>query len=141
MADAIHIDGLKEFVRDLKRIDGDLPKAVRLAGNRAAQLIVDDAKPKVPVGPSKNGHARDTLKTKSTRTTVRVQGGSKRNPYYAWLDFGGKVGRNKSINRPFKRSGRYLWASWSAKSEDAIKEYERALVEIVESAGLEVEGA
>lgn len=140
MTEAIRIEGLREFTRSLKQIDGDLPKAVRLAANRAASIVVDDAKPKVPVGPSAGGHVRNTLKAKSTRTAVRVSGGSKRNPYYGWLDFGGKVGKNRSVSRPFLKSGRFLWASWSDRSDDVIKEFESALVEVVESAGLDVEG-
>ena len=48
MTEAIKIDGLNEFVRNLKKLDADLPKTLRVGFNDAAQIIVDYAKPKVP---------------------------------------------------------------------------------------------
>lgn len=138
MPNAIRIDGLAQFSRSLKKLDSDLPKSLRLALNEAAQLVIDDARPKVP---RLTGRARASIKVASTRTAVRVRAGGPRAPYFAWLDWGGRVGRKRSIHRPFiKDEGRYLYKSYFGlkKSGDFERVLSRALVGVAKQAGLEV---
>ena len=137
MTDAIKIEGLKKFSRDLKTLDSDLPKALRLAFNEAAEMVVDDARGRVPTS---SGRARKSVKAQSTRTMARVSGGGGRAAYYPWLDFGGRVGRKNSIKRPFKKRGRYIYASYfkhrdSGDFQDALNE---ALMDVARQAGFEV---
>ena len=141
MTDAIKIDGLKQFNKNLKTLDSDLPKAVRLALNDAAQIVVDDARPRVPKGSGKRpGRARRSVKAQSTRTRARVSGGGGKVPYYPWLDFGGRVGRNRSVHRPFKRKGRYIYRAYfrardSGEFQDTLN---ASLVDVARKAGIEV---
>lgn len=106
MADAIRIQGLNEFVRGLKAIDQDLPKAPRVAFNTAGQTIVTEARAKVP---TKTGRAKASVRAQSTQKAFRITGGSKRVPYYPWLDFGGTTPIGGK--RPFLKDGRYIYAS------------------------------
>ncbi len=138
MTEAIEIEGLKKFSKDLKRLDNDLPKALRLALNDAANIIVDDAKPRIP---SRSGKAKRSVKASSTRTKARVSGGGGRALYYPWLDFGGRVGRNRSIRRPFKKKGRYIYRSYfaardSGEFQDALN---KNLIKVASSAGIEID--
>lgn len=137
-SDAIKIDGLKKFSKDLKKLDSDLPKMLRLALNEVADVIVDDAKPDVP---HRSGKAARSVKAKSTRTAVRVAGGGSRAPYYPWLDFGGRVGRKKSVKRPFKKKGRYIYAAYfrARDSGELTDTAEKALLKVVQAAGIEVD--
>lgn len=135
---AITVDGLKQFSRDLKQLDRDLPKALRIALNQASDVIVSDARPGVP---TRSGRAAGSIKAKSTRTKARVAGGSSRAPYYPWLDFGGSVGRRNSVHRPFLKRGRYLYAAYF-RARDAgtfQQQLVKALADVARSAGLEVE--
>lgn len=132
----VKIEGLAEFNRNLKKLSADLPKALRLAHNEAAQLIVDYAKPRVP---RKTGRAAGTIKARSTRTESRVSGGSKRVPWYGWLDFGGRVGRKRSVARPFIKEGRYLYPALSANYDKFAQLLTDALVDVARQAGIEVE--
>lgn len=138
MADAIRIDGLAEFARNLRKLDSDLPKALRVALNEAADLVVGEAVPHIP---RRSGRAARSVKPRSTRTAVRVVGGSNRVPYYAWLDFGGRVGRRKSVSRPFHREGRYIYKAYfklreSGEFGDVLT---RALLGVAEQAGVVVD--
>jgi hypothetical protein len=137
MVDVIKVDGLSQFVRNLKKIDKDLPKAVRKSFNAAADLLLADIKPLVPV---RSGAAVNTVRSTSTQTAARVSGGGKRAPYYPWLDFGGKVGRKKSTVRPFIKTGRYIYGAYY-RDRDTGK-FEQVMVEnlldVVRSAGIEV---
>jgi hypothetical protein len=132
----IKISGLAEFNRNLRKLGSDLPKALRLAHNEGAQLIVDYAAPRVP---RKSGRAAGSIKARSTRTESRVQGGSKRVPYYPWLDFGGKVGPKRSVHRPFIREGRYLYPALSANYDRFAELLTEKLIEVARQAGVEVE--
>lgn len=136
LIEPIKIDGLAQFSRNLKKLDNDLPKALRLANNEAGQLIVNYAKPKVP---KDSGKAASTVKAKSTRTEGRVTGGSAKYPYYPWLDFGGRVGRRKSVSRPYLKSGRYLYAGLSAEFGEIMRVLNNALIDVAKQAGVEVE--
>lgn len=134
---AIRVDGLKEFNKQLKQLDDDLPKALRVALNKSADLVVNAARPKVP---KRSGRAAASIKARSTRTAVRVSFGGNRAPYMPWLDFGGRVGRKKRVKRAFLKEGRYVYPAYFQKRDSG--EFQRvlqeALVEVAKQAGLEV---
>lgn len=137
-SEAIRIDGLQKFSRDLKRLDNDLPKALRVALNSAVELVVDDAKPKVP---RRRGRAQGSIKPRSTRTMARITAGGSRAPHYPWLDFGGAVGRKRSVTRQFRKKGRYLYKAYFANRDSGKfgEAMEEALLDVAKSAGIEVE--
>ncbi|HZO69204.1 MAG TPA: HK97 gp10 family phage protein [Kribbellaceae bacterium] len=136
MADAIKVDGLAEFSRSLKKLDTDLPKALRVALNEAADVVVSDAKRRVP---TRTGRAQRSIKARSTRTAVRIAEGGTRAPYMPWLDFGGRVGRNRSVVRPFRKEGRYLYAAYFDRKAEFGEVLTRALLDVARQAGVEVE--
>jgi hypothetical protein len=138
VAGEIHVHGLAEFRRNLRRIDRESAKGIRLAGNEAARLVVADARPRVPVGPAAGGHALTNLRASSTATAARVSFGSKRYSYGAWLEFGGRVGRKRSVHRPFIREGRYMFPAYHAQKPNVERELHRALVEVAHRAGVSV---
>jgi hypothetical protein len=138
VADPIKVEGLNQFARNLKKLDADLPKALRVALNSSAELVVDRARPDVP---RRSGRARGSIRPRSTRTAVRVTGGGRRAPYYPWLDFGGRVGRRRSVARAFMKDGRYIYdAYFKLKAAGEFQEaLEDALLDVARQAGVEVE--
>ena len=135
MTTAIQVTGLKEFRRGLKTIDRELPKALRVALNDVVQLVVDDARPRVP---KRSGRARGSVKARSTQSRARIVGGSARAPYYGWLDFGGRVGRRRSVSRPVLADGRYIYNAYFRHRDEMVPLFEDALVKLCRRAGLEV---
>lgn len=138
MTEAIKIEGLNEFVRNLKKLNSDLPKAVRKAFNDAANVVVEDARPGIP---KRSGKAQASVRAASTQTAARVKGGGNKAPYYPWLDFGGRVGRRKSVKRAFLKEGRFIYDAYfrnrdSGKFEQVMTD---ALVAVVEGAGIGVD--
>lgn len=137
MADPIKVQGLKELRNSLKALDSDLPKALRLAFNDSADIVVSDAKPRVA---RQTGRAKGTVRARSTQKSARVAGGGRRAPYYPWLDFGGRVGRNRSVNRPFLKDGRYIYNAYfkardSGEFQDSLS---KGLIKVAKGAGIEV---
>jgi hypothetical protein len=137
LIEPIKIEGLADFSRNLRKLNNDLPKALRIAHNEGAQIIVDWAVPKIP---KNTGRAAKSVKAKSTRTESRVVGGSTRAPYYPWLDFGGRVGRKRSVQRPFIKGGRYIYEGYSQNTEQIRERLEQALLRVAAEAGVEVDG-
>lgn len=133
---AIKVEGLREFVRALKGLDRELPKAVRLAFNAAANIVVDDAKPGIP---HRSGDAAGSVKARSTQTQARVVGGGNRAPYYPWLDFGGRVGRRHSVKRPFLTDGRYIYPAFFSNRDRVMESAQDGLVTVAEGAGVRVD--
>jgi hypothetical protein len=136
MADFIRIDGLADFSRKLRKVDTNLAKGLRLALNDAAGIVVDAARPEIP---RRTGRAEASVKARSTRTQARVSGGGNRAPYYPWLDFGGRVGRNRSVERPFLKEGRYIYQGYFDRKEEIADRLQSAIVGVAVAAGLAVE--
>lgn len=138
MGEAIRIDGLAQFQRNLKKLDSDLPKALRVALNEAAELVATGAKRHVP---SRTGKAVASIRVASTQTAVRVREGGSRAPYMPWLDFGGRVGRRKQTKRPFIGDGRYIYPTYfeerdSGRIQQVLTD---ALLGVARQAGVEVD--
>lgn len=131
--EVITIDGLREFQAKLKRADGQSQKELRLVLNDAAELIVVGARPLVP---RRSGKAAGSVKARSTQRMAQVKAGGARVPYYPWLDFGGAVGRQNSIRRPFIKEGRYLYPTFIAKREPIRERLAAGLANLIQKAGL-----
>lgn len=131
----ITITGIKEFQGALRKMDADLPKQLRIALNGASQLVIDKAKPKIP---RKSGNAAASLKVRSSQREARIAAGGRKAPYYPWLDFGGKVGRKKSVKRPFFKEGRYIYPALKANREQIIEVMATAVSDLATGAGLDV---
>lgn len=137
MIEPIRIEGLAAFTRNLRKLDADLPKALRVAMNSAATVVVDWAQPRVP---RRSGRAARSVKARSTRSAVRVAAGGNRVPYFPWLDFGGEGRRpGRPARRPFIKQGRYLWAGYAANRDQVRAKTEAALLDAARSAGIEVD--
>lgn len=131
----IKIVGLKEFQKSLREMDADLPKQLRVALNQVSDLVINYARPKMP---SITGDARRSLKARSSQRAVRIAMGGRRAPHAPWLDFGGAVGPNRSVLRPFLRRGRYLYPALDANHEEVTKVMAEALTALAAGAGLDV---
>lgn len=136
MTDPIKIAGLAEFRRDLKTLDRELPKALRLAFNGAADIVVTEARPGIP---SRSGRAKASVKARSTQTAARVVGGGARVKYYPWLDFGGRVGRRGSVTRPFLKDGRYIYNAYFRNRPRIEQVTEDSLMQVARQSGVEVD--
>lgn len=132
---AIKVDGLAQFSRALRQIDKDAPKQLRIVGNQAAEVVAGRAKPRVP---RSSGKAQRSIKASSTRTLSRVKGGGPRQPYYPWLEFGGRVGRKRSVRRKFIKGGRYIYPAYAAKRAFIQAQLTLSLTRLAEQQGWKV---
>ena len=135
MIEKVGVEGLSRLSRSLKQVSSDAPKALRIALNGAADFLIAEARPLIP---SLTGAARASLKASSTRTAVRVSEGGPKAPYMPWLDYGGRTGPNRSVERPFRKEGRYLYPTLRKSNDQFSDLLSSAIVGVAEGAGLEV---
>ena len=133
--DPIHVAGLRDFQSALKQMDGESQKQLRVVLNQASDIVVTYATPKVP---ARSGRARKSLRAQSSQREAKVMGGSKKVPYYPWLDFGGRVGKKKDVHRPFLKRGRYIYAAYSHQYPEVMEALQAGLAQLAEDAGLTV---
>lgn len=133
--DPIRIQGLSEFRRNLRAMDQGLPRALRLAGNEAANIVVDSARPTVP---TRSGKAAASIKARSSQLATRVSGGGARAPYFPWLDYGGKVGRDNTASRPWEPDGRYIYPAYRREKVRVEETLNAALRRIADDSGVEL---
>jgi len=131
------VAGLVEFSRALDGLDRSLPKALRLALNTSADVVIGKAQPRVP---TLTGRAARSMRPRSTRNAVRITAGGDDAPHYPWLDFGGHVGHHGTAARAFLKEGRYLYPSYYElrRSGEFDKVLERELRKVAAQAGLAV---
>jgi HK97 gp10 family phage protein len=137
-AATIHVKGLKELQRALKKVDKNLPRELRKALNAAADIVVDAAKPKVA---RRTGAAADSIKAGSTQRAGQIKVGGTKAPYYPWLDFGGSVGRGKSVSRPYLKEGRYIYPTLREKRDEVDAKVDEGLKRLAKQAGFETHGS
>jgi hypothetical protein len=131
----IKVTGLKEFRRNLKTINTDLPKCIRLANNEVADIVVVWVKDRME---NRTGGAVSTVRASSTQKEVRVKEGSARRPYVPWLDFGGRVGPSRSVRRAYHSDGRYLYPALAANRDVMTEKLSDQLIALCRRAGVEV---
>lgn len=101
------------------------------ATDEAAEYVYSRARRLIP---RLTGAAVNSLDVQNGSVTA---GGSKA-PYFGWLDFGGSVGPNESVTRPFMQRGRYIWGTMAESQKEILAVAEKAMVTGVEKTGLEV---
>lgn len=134
--DPIKVDGLIELQRALKATEDGLQKGLRTALNQAAEIVADDARVKVP---RRSGRAAASVKAQSSQREAKIIGGSKKVPYYGWLEFGGKVGQKHATRRPYIQGGRYMYPAYARNRDRMLDLVAAELVAVAAAAGLEMD--
>lgn len=139
MADdvTIQVHGLKEFQGALRQIDKALGPELRKALNEVAEVVAGAARPKVPVV---SGRAAGSIKVGSTQRAAQIKVGGSKAEYFPWLDFGGRVGRRKSVKREFLKEGRYIYPTLREKRDATRQKLDQVLKRLAEQAGFETKG-
>ncbi len=137
IVDVVQVAGLAQFRRGLRDLDRAAPRALRIAGNEAAKLVVDAARPMVP---KRSGRAAASIKTRSSQSVVRVVSGGARAPYMPWLDYGGNVGKNDSAHRKFEPDGRYVYPAFRRVRSEFETVLMTALRRVADESGVEIDG-
>lgn len=133
----VQVTGLADLQKALRQVDKDLPK--ELAGGLAevSQIVVDEARPHIPV---RSGKAAGSMKIRKQQRGASIALGGNAAPYMPWLEFGGTVGKSNSIKRPFVHAGRYTYPALRRKDAEVKAKLDEVLERMAKAAGFETEG-
>jgi hypothetical protein len=133
MADeTIRVHGLKEYQQALRTIDKDLGVELRKGLNEAAEIVVRAARPLVPV---RTGRAAASMKPGSSQRGAAIKAGGSQAAYWSWLEWGGRVGRGKSVFRPFIPEGRTIYPSLRTRNDEILAKLDEVIGRLAERAG------
>lgn len=132
MISAIRVEGLNRFSRSMRKVSADFPKRMRASLNETAKIVATEARARVP---KKDGTLAGTIRPSSTTRMARVSMGGAKAPYAGFIEFGGRVGRNKSIKREFIKDGRYLYPAFFAKRDAVQHKLSSEIGRLIEDSG------
>jgi hypothetical protein len=135
---SVRISGLRELNTAFRQIDRELPKNLRAGFLPVAQHVVGVAQQRMP---HLTGTAQRAVKPRATQRGASIAFGGDAAPYGPWLDFGGRVGRRKSIVRPFITEGRYVYPGIAESREEIEQGADTAVKNAARHAGFETKGA
>ncbi len=127
----IRIEGLTELRRTFRKVSKDLPKELNKELKGISAKIASRTAAKVP---RLTGRAASSV---VPRSGGAIAVGGTKAPHYPWLDFGGRVGRGKSISRPVIPGGRYLYPTIQEERDSIIEEVNDVLMRLAKAAGFE----
>jgi hypothetical protein len=133
---AIRVEGADELRRALRQVgDTGLGKALAVANKSAAQIVVKDALPHVPV---RQGKLKSSVRALGSQRSGRAVAGKAGVPYAAAIHWGrnrgnvgaspGRMGRNPIAKRPF------LWEAAQRNVQRIEPEYRDEIEHIIEQA-------
>lgn len=125
----IQVRGLRELRGALRDVDKTLGPELRKGLNEVADIVLNTARPLVP---TRSGKARASLKAGSTEKAVQIKAGGAKAPYWGWLDFGGKVGRAKSVRRRFEPEGRYIYPTLRKRRDEIEDKFYEVIDRVTE---------
>lgn len=140
----IAVDGLDELRRDLRRVDKVFfDRAFKTAGREVAEPIAARVR---SVLPRRSGRLAGTVRVATIRTGAALRVGSKRVPYVGPVEFGGYPRPARNLRwrgglwrtragvvawvgggRPFIATGRYIFPTAAAMTDQTAAHYETAL--------------
>lgn len=132
MAEAKHVRAgqLSELRTALREVSDEIADVVHAELEDIAKTVAADARSRVP---RNTGKAAATYRAEGATVTWGTGVA-----YVPWLEFGGAVGRKKSIKRPYQRKGRYVYPAIAEHMADVEKRIDD-LIEAVTGGYLEVE--
>jgi len=155
MAGAVGVTGMREFLASMKALDAEAPKALRTEMKAAAEIVVVEARRRVPHKYKNTGKLEASIRAYATARGAGVrEGNNTRVPYAGFVDYGGTVGRARTGNihyrarkartarhfavRPYIKTGRIMYPAFEAKRPEVMQMMGDAMFRVAQKTGLVV---
>lgn len=98
----IEVHGLRDFQRELKNLDSELPRQLRVVNMKAAELVASDARTRASSAGGALGKAAPSIKALGQQRSAAVRIGGNRYPFALGGEFGSTQFRQF---KPWRGSG------------------------------------
>lgn len=145
----LRVTGLAELDRALRAMGKDVQGELVGQLKDIAEMVAGRARAKVP---RVSGRAAASIVSRSTGRKAGLAFGGNRAPYYAWLDFGGSVGRGHRERRAWSGAitrewmgvpvgeGRYVYPAIRESRDDIGRALDDAIESVARSNGFDTRG-
>lgn len=120
----VRVANQRELDAAFRNLEPAARKELAVGLTKVAEIVRRVAVSKIP---RLTGAARASLKVRKSARSVRLAAGGGKAPYYPWLDFGGRVGRNNATLRPFLKEGRFIYPTLRERRLEITKAVEDAV--------------
>lgn len=120
----VEVEGLKQVLRNLKRLGVDVAD-LKEASNRAGQVVADAAR---SLAPTKTGRLSNSVRAAKQQNAAVVRAGGARLPYAGVIHFGWPA--RGIAPKPF------LFEAADSRREQVINAYREGLAEAIKKANL-----
>lgn len=146
MADAVRIEGLTEFRKELRKVAGkDGLAALKAVNVKVAEMIVERTKPKMS---KKSTRSAASLKAAKTTNAAFVRGGGKSAPMFGGVEFGSYSNQARTTRRgtvlgwnqfdAWKGNGAgagyFLYDTVRASEKEVIEMYRDGMIDVARDA-------
>lgn len=136
--DRIEVDGLKDLQRELRAVDKDFPKELRLANKGAAEIVADATRASFASRGGVAPKVAPSVKALAQQRSASVKIGGAKYPYAMGSEFGGR-GRPRTRQFPPWRgngegAGYSLYESIRAQRDKVMDSYGDALDRLTKKA-------
>lgn len=132
----VEVRGLRELGSAFNKLDREAAAELKHELTGAAQEVVGLVQSRVE---KLTGAAAGSVKAKGSTRGASIAFGGTAAPHYPWLDFGGKVGRGDSIERPFIQGGRYVYPAIAERSDATNEAIDGAVKRAAQRAGFDTQ--
>lgn len=132
------VDGLRDLNKALKAANTEASDEMKAVLKGIAEGVVTDVRSRVP---RRTGKAAASYRPRGGVKGASIAFAGSKAPYAPWLDFGGTVGKSKSVKRPFIKGGRYLYPAINDNMADIEQKVADAIDDITGRYGFKVEGS
>lgn len=132
------VGGLRDLNRALKAADTEAIDAMKAALKEIAEGVASDVRSRVP---RLSGRMAASYKPRGSVKGAAIAYGGNKAAYAPWIDYGGSVGKKRSVKRPVVKGGRYLYPAIADNMDDIHKRVAEAISDITGRYGFKVEGS
>lgn len=133
--ETVRVEGLADFQRELRKLDSKLPRELRVANLKAAEVVASDARSRAA---SLGGVARKTapsIKAAAEQRRSKVTLGGPRFPYALGAEFGSiQHTQFKPWTGSDSSSGYFLYPAIRGTRDEFMDAYEDALDQLMRAA-------
>ena len=135
----IQVRGIRELDRAFRQVsDGVDDDGLKSAFLEIATSVSTDA---ASMYPFLRGAASGSVKARASRSRASIAFGGRAAEYAPWLDFGGRVGRNRSIQRELVKGGRYVYPTIAKHRAEIGRKVDDAIESLARRAGFDTSGS
>lgn len=132
------VTGLRDLNKALKAANAEASDEMKAVLKGIAEGVVTDVRSRVP---HRTGKAASSYRPRGGVKGASIAWAGPKAAYAPWIEFGGAVGKGKSVKRPFIKGGRYLYPAINDNMADIEAKVADAIDDITSRYGFKVEGS